>query len=128
MKKLFLFLAATLFMVSCGSDNEDGEQQMPSNEEMIIGKWVSYESVLAENYPNFHEATSKDTLTFRTDGTYTKVYEGSKSPINGTYNINNSRLILGGLFLYDLIFDNRNSMILKSYGGGSDIIKYKRLQ
>lgn len=128
MKKLFLFLAATLFMVSCGSDNEDGEPQMPSNEEMIIGKWVSYESVLAENYPNFHEATSKDTLTFRTDGTYTKVYEGSKSPINGTYNISNSRLILGGLFLYDLIFENRNSMILKSYGGGSDISKYKRLQ
>ncbi len=126
MKKLFLFLAATLVMVSCGSDNEDGEPQMPSNEEMIIGKWVSYESVLAENYPNFHEATSKDTLVFRTDGTYTEVFEGSKSPINGTYNISNSRLLLGGLFLYDLIFDNRNSMILKSYSGY--ISKYKRLQ
>lgn len=126
MKKLFLFLAATLFMASCGSDSVDDEPKTPSNEEMIIGKWVRTESVLAENYPNFHEATSKDTLAFRTDGTYTKVFEGSKSPINGTYNISNSRLILGGLFLYDLIFDNRNSMILKSYD--SDISKYKRLQ
>lgn len=126
MKKLLFLLAATMFIISCGSDSEDDEPKTPSNEEMIIGKWVRTESVLAENYPNFHEATSKDTLVFRTDGTYTKVFEGSKSPINGTYNISNSRLILGGLFLYDLIFDNRNSMILKSYD--SDISKYKRLQ
>ena len=126
MKKLLFLLAATMVIISCGSDSEDDEPKTPSNEEMIIGKWVRTESVLAENYPNFHEATSKDTLVFRTDGTYTKVFEGSKSPINGTYNISNSRLILGGLFLYDLIFDNKNSMILKSYD--SDISKYKRLQ
>ena len=129
MKKLLFMLAATcMFFASCGSDNEDEEPKAPSNEEMIIGKWVRYESVLAENYPNFHEATSKDTLTFRQDGTYTKVFEGSKSPLNGKYTVDDYRLILGGLFLYDIIFNDKNSMTLKEYGAPNDISKFRRLQ
>lgn len=131
MKKiLFMLAATTLLFASCGSDNEDDEPKTPSNEEMIIGKWVKYESVLAENYPNFHEATSKDTLTFRQDGTYRKVFEGSTSPINGTYTISSTRLVLGGLFVYDLMFENSNTMRLQEYGYGKDnnIYRFKRLK
>ena len=116
MKKLLFFLAATMLIVSCGSDNEDGEPQMPSSEEMIIGKWVKYEQASASAFTNFYDAFSKDTLTFRQDGTYTQVFEGSTSPINGTYSISNTRLLLGGLFVYDLIFENNNTMIMKEYG------------
>lgn len=129
MKKLLFILAAT-FLLSCSSDNEDEEPKTPSNEEMIIGKWVKFEQSSASSYPIFYDAFSKDTLTFRQDGTYTEIFEGSKSPINGTYTISYTRLVLGGLFLYDLIFDNYETMILKGYGLGDDntISKYKRLQ
>lgn len=129
MKKLFLFLAATLFIFSCSS-NDDDEQKAPSNEETIIGKWVKYEQASASAFTNFYDAFSKDTLTFRQDGTYTQVFEGSTSPINGTYSISNTRLLLGGLFVYDLIFENNNTMIMKEYGYGGDngIYKFRRLK
>lgn len=129
MKKLFLFLAATLFIFSCSS-NDDDEPKTPSNEETIIGKWVKYEQASASAFTNFYDAFSKDTLTFRQDGTYTQVFEGSTSPINGTYSISNTRLLLGGLFVYDLIFENNNTMIMKEYGYGGDnnIYKFRRLK
>lgn len=129
MNKLFLFLAATLFIFSCSS-NDDDEPKTPSNEETIIGKWVKYEQASASAFTNFYDAFSKDTLTFRQDGTYTQVFEGSTSPINGTYSISNTRLLLGGLFVYDLIFENNNTMIMKEYGYGGDngIYKFRRLK
>lgn len=130
MKKLLLFLATAIIIVSCSSDNEDGESQTPSNEEMIIGKWVKYEQSSASSFTNFYDAFSKDTLTFRQDGTYTEVFEGSTSPINGTYNIYNTRILLGELFVYDLIFENTNTMRLQEYGYGKDnnIYRFRRLK
>ena len=93
-------------------------------------KWVKYEQASASAFTNFYDAFSKDTLTFRQDGTYTQVFEGSTSPINGTYSISNTRLLLGGLFVYDLIFENNNTMIMKEYGYGGDngIYKFRRLK
>lgn len=130
MKELLFLLAATMFIISCGSDSEDDEPKTPSNEETIIGKWVKYEQASASAFTNFYDAFSKDTLTFRQDGTYTQVFEGSTSPINGTYSISNTRLLLGGLFVYDLIFENNNTMIMKEYGYGKDnnIYRFRRLK
>lgn len=129
MKKLFIFLAATLFIFSCSS-NDDDEPKTPSNEETIIGKWVKYEQASASTFTNFFDAFSKDTLTFRQDGTYTEVFEGSTSPINGEYTLSGNRLLLGSLFVYDLIFENNNTMRLQEYGYGKDnnIYHFKRLQ
>lgn len=129
MKKLLFFLTATMFIVSCSS-NEDEEPKTPSNEDMIIGKWVKYEQASASTFTNFYDAFSKDTLAFRQDGTYSKVFEGSTSPINGEYSISGNRLLLGGLFVYDFIFENNNTMRLQEYGYGKDnnIYRFKRLK
>lgn len=129
MNKLLYMFAAMLFL-SCSGNNEDREPQSPSNEEIIIGKWVKYEQASASTFTNFYDAFSKDTLTFWQDGSYTEVFEGSTSPINGTYTISNTRLILGGLFLYDLVFENHETMRLTDYGHGRDnnIYKYRRLK
>lgn len=130
MKKLLFLIAATMIFFSCGSENEYEKPKTSSNEEIIIGKWVKYEQAPASTFTNFFDAFSKDTLTFRQDGTYTGVFEGSTSPINGEYTLSGNRLLLGCLFLYDLIFENNNTMRLQEYGYGKDnnIYHFKRLQ
>ena len=126
---LLLSLMMIPVLVSCSSDSDDSpsqsEQTAAKNKAAIIGTWVAKYSAFV--YKEFTEVSSHDTLTFKTDGTYRKAYEKVNTPLNGTYTVDDRYLTLGGLFLYDISF-NKDTMMLRDYGYGSDTQRTKYLK
>ena len=132
MKRLLLFLPFIL-VIGCSGDDETEPTitKEQYNKQTIIGKWVKFAQSPHRYYPVFYDATSKDTLIFGTDGKYTKIYQNSpQTPFSGEYSVSSLYLTLSGLFVYDLYFDDLDTMRLTEYGYGYDdsIMKYKRLK
>lgn len=131
MRKTLLFLAVLAMMLTGCSKDDNSEPEVTESEYLqktIIGTWVRFAQASYTDYDNFHDAISKDTLTFYNNGKYNQINEGGiKAVTNGDYSIKGHQLLLSHTWLYYLSFDNANTMRLHETGSKAYVYKYKKL-